>query len=229
MTKTTAGDAATARTHLEGSLRRMNTDAIDLWQIHALKNPEDADNRLALIQRSTGGGNVWLPISSGTTDTLTSVAFKGTAVVAVGQSGTIRRSGNSGGSFTSVSAGTTADLVAVSASSAWNGAAGSTGADVTFVAASSTSLLISADSGTSWTARASGPGTTGLAMSSPTALYVIGTSGEGREEISVCLWPINATVKANICAKSRIAPELVEFWFDQSFPDNSFTPVALAA
>lgn len=47
MTKSTAGDAATARTHLEGSLRRMNTDVIDLWQIHALKTPEDADNRLA--------------------------------------------------------------------------------------------------------------------------------------------------------------------------------------
>jgi aryl-alcohol dehydrogenase-like predicted oxidoreductase len=46
MTKTAARDAATARTHLEGSLRRMNTDVIDLWQIHALKNPEDADNRL---------------------------------------------------------------------------------------------------------------------------------------------------------------------------------------
>ncbi len=58
---------------------------------------------------------------------------------------------------------------------------------------------------------------------------VIGTSGNGREEISVCLWPINAEVKANICRKSRIAPELVEYWFDQSFPDNSFTPVAIAA
>ena len=58
---------------------------------------------------------------------------------------------------------------------------------------------------------------------------MIGTSGEGREEISVCLWPINAEVKANICHKSKIAPELVEYWFDQSFPDNSFTPVAIAA
>jgi len=58
---------------------------------------------------------------------------------------------------------------------------------------------------------------------------VIGTSGIGREEISVCLWPINAEVKANICRKSKIAPELVEYWFDQSFPDNSFIPVAIAA
>ena len=46
MTKTQAKDAATARQHLEGSLKRMNTDVIDLWQIHALKSPEDADDRL---------------------------------------------------------------------------------------------------------------------------------------------------------------------------------------
>jgi aryl-alcohol dehydrogenase-like predicted oxidoreductase len=47
MTKTQAPDAATARQHLEGSLRRMNTDIIDLWQIHSLMTPEDADDRLA--------------------------------------------------------------------------------------------------------------------------------------------------------------------------------------
>lgn len=47
MTKTQAKDAATARQHLEGSLKRMNTDVIDLWQIHSLKSPEDADDRLA--------------------------------------------------------------------------------------------------------------------------------------------------------------------------------------
>lgn len=47
MTKTQAKDAETARRHLEGSLRRMNTDVIDLWQIHSLSNPDDADQRLA--------------------------------------------------------------------------------------------------------------------------------------------------------------------------------------
>ena len=47
MTKTQAKDAATARLHLEGSLKRMKTDVIDLWQIHSLKTPEDADDRLA--------------------------------------------------------------------------------------------------------------------------------------------------------------------------------------
>ena len=47
MTKTTAPDAATAQEHLEGSLKRMKTDVIDLWQIHSLKSPEDAEGRLA--------------------------------------------------------------------------------------------------------------------------------------------------------------------------------------
>ena len=58
---------------------------------------------------------------------------------------------------------------------------------------------------------------------------VIGTDGDGREEIAVCLWPINAEVKANICRKSRIAPESVEYWFDASFPDNSVIPASAVA
>lgn len=47
MTKSTARSADLAREHLEGSLRRLNTDVIDLWQIHALTDPGDADARLA--------------------------------------------------------------------------------------------------------------------------------------------------------------------------------------
>lgn len=46
MTKTTARDGATAQRHLEGSLRRMKTDYIDLWQIHAITSPSDVDGRL---------------------------------------------------------------------------------------------------------------------------------------------------------------------------------------
>ena len=46
MTKTTAKDAKTAREHLEGSLRRMKTDYVDLWQIHAIGSPKDVDGRL---------------------------------------------------------------------------------------------------------------------------------------------------------------------------------------
>lgn len=46
MTKTTARDAATARTHLDDSLRRLKTDHLDLWQMHTLEDPADADHRV---------------------------------------------------------------------------------------------------------------------------------------------------------------------------------------
>ena len=47
MTKTTARDAQTARQHLEGSLRRLGTDVLDLWQVHSLVDAEDTDGRLS--------------------------------------------------------------------------------------------------------------------------------------------------------------------------------------
>lgn len=46
MTKTTAGNAALAQEHLDASRKRLATDVIDLWQIHALESPEDVDARL---------------------------------------------------------------------------------------------------------------------------------------------------------------------------------------
>lgn len=46
MTKTTARDAATARKHLEESLKRLRTDQVDLWQVHAVRNPDDVDERI---------------------------------------------------------------------------------------------------------------------------------------------------------------------------------------
>jgi uncharacterized protein len=45
-TKTMATNARTAEEHLNGSLRRMKTDYIDLWQMHDIASPEDVDERL---------------------------------------------------------------------------------------------------------------------------------------------------------------------------------------
>jgi len=47
MTKTTAKDANTAKEHLEASLKRMKTDYVDLWQVHAISSPEDVDSRIS--------------------------------------------------------------------------------------------------------------------------------------------------------------------------------------
>ncbi len=46
MTKTTAVTAEEAWRHLEGSLARLNTDWLDLWQVHAIRNPADVDERI---------------------------------------------------------------------------------------------------------------------------------------------------------------------------------------
>lgn len=44
--KSTARDAKTMREHLEGTLKRMNTDYLDLWFIHAVGSPADVDSRI---------------------------------------------------------------------------------------------------------------------------------------------------------------------------------------
>ena len=46
MTKTRARDVNEAWEHLEGSLSRLNTDRLDLWQVHAVRNPADVDERI---------------------------------------------------------------------------------------------------------------------------------------------------------------------------------------
>jgi len=50
MTKTHAPksrDVESARRHLEGSLERLRTDHLDLWQLHSVKSPEDVDRSFA--------------------------------------------------------------------------------------------------------------------------------------------------------------------------------------
>lgn len=46
MTKTTGKDAKTVQEHLEGSLRRLKVDQIDLYQVHAITTSEDVDSRI---------------------------------------------------------------------------------------------------------------------------------------------------------------------------------------
>jgi aryl-alcohol dehydrogenase-like predicted oxidoreductase len=46
MTKSTGKDAQTVQEHLEGSLRRLKVDQIDLYQVHSIRTPEDVDNRI---------------------------------------------------------------------------------------------------------------------------------------------------------------------------------------
>jgi uncharacterized protein len=46
MTKSTAKDAKTMQEHLNASLNRMNTDYLDLWQVHAVSDPADVDERI---------------------------------------------------------------------------------------------------------------------------------------------------------------------------------------
>ena len=45
MTKSAARDPKSARQHLESSLRNLNTEVIDLWQIHTIESIEDVDMR----------------------------------------------------------------------------------------------------------------------------------------------------------------------------------------
>ncbi|MBD3630267.1 aldo/keto reductase [Cyclobacterium sp.] len=44
--KTTARNGNTAEAHLEGTLKRMKTDYLDLWLIHAVTSPGDVDGRI---------------------------------------------------------------------------------------------------------------------------------------------------------------------------------------
>lgn len=48
MSKSTGKDAKTVKAHLEGTLRRLKTDHLDLYQVHAISTPEDVDNRIKL-------------------------------------------------------------------------------------------------------------------------------------------------------------------------------------
>ncbi|SEI82065.1 Predicted oxidoreductase [Cyclobacterium xiamenense] len=61
--KSTARDGKTAQAHLEGSLRRLKTDYLDLWLIHAVTSPSDVDGRISngvldVVQKAKESGKV---------------------------------------------------------------------------------------------------------------------------------------------------------------------------
>ncbi|WP_375582582.1 aldo/keto reductase [Cyclobacterium xiamenense] len=61
--KSTARDGKTAQAHLEGTLRRLKTDYLDLWLIHAVTSPSDVDGRISngvldVVQQAKESGKV---------------------------------------------------------------------------------------------------------------------------------------------------------------------------
>lgn len=61
--KSTARDGKTAQSHLEGTLKRMKTDYLDLWLIHAVTSPSDVDGRiergvLEVVRKAQESGKV---------------------------------------------------------------------------------------------------------------------------------------------------------------------------
>jgi len=63
MTKSTGRDAKIVQEHLEGSLRRLKVDQIDLYQVHSIRTPQDVDNRvengvLEFLQKAKQDGKI---------------------------------------------------------------------------------------------------------------------------------------------------------------------------
>lgn len=58
---------------------------------------------------------------------------------------------------------------------------------------------------------------------------IIGSDGNGRDEISVGLWPITVEARAEISRKSGIPLNVIARWFDADFGPEAATSAALAA
>jgi len=58
---------------------------------------------------------------------------------------------------------------------------------------------------------------------------IIGSRGEGREQISVGLWPISVEARAEISAKSGIPVSVITRWFDASFDGAHAADTRMAA
>lgn len=59
---------------------------------------------------------------------------------------------------------------------------------------------------------------------------ILGSTGKGRDEISVGLWEFTDEAQAKVAAKSNISPEQSRFWFNQSMGlRREFQPTAITA
>ncbi|MFH1739572.1 MAG: aldo/keto reductase, partial [bacterium] len=63
MTKSMAENAEDAKQEIDASLKRLNTDYLDLWQVHGIMSPEDIENRIAegvleIAQKAKAAGKI---------------------------------------------------------------------------------------------------------------------------------------------------------------------------
>ncbi|MEK6217102.1 MAG: autoinducer synthase, partial [Boseongicola sp.] len=58
---------------------------------------------------------------------------------------------------------------------------------------------------------------------------VLGTSGAGRDTISVGLWAFERELRPRLLARSGISPEISQHWFDRSFGGNRPHNIAISA
>jgi acyl homoserine lactone synthase len=54
---------------------------------------------------------------------------------------------------------------------------------------------------------------------------IIGTKGEGREKISVCIWNVTEEARDTLCRHSGIPVGVIRSWADASFPARFRAPV----
>jgi len=57
---------------------------------------------------------------------------------------------------------------------------------------------------------------------------VLGSTGEGRDKISVGLWEFTPDAQAKVAAKAGLSLELSRLWFDRAFGTTSAQPLAKA-
>jgi acyl homoserine lactone synthase len=58
---------------------------------------------------------------------------------------------------------------------------------------------------------------------------VLGSEGEGRDQISVGLWEFTPEARHKVAARANISPALSQLWFDRAFGGQTIQELALTA